>query len=297
MAPKAKQKTITEQEIMAETKQKAVPVQYLPSAQPYIAPPPKVSAQEIMAAATSKAVPKAQDVLATQTSKAVPKAQDVLATQTSKAKPKAQEPPSLPRPPPPREERTSSLTDKNPEQIYRNFMSKFKEYLLSKTAETRGKIIQQATPIHLQEMFMDEGKRWGVIENQATRKWPTVVQVFDLLDKNGQGDLHIIMQGIFEETLLRPDLARASSSTKGSGKYTPKAKAKTTSRATKKYIVYDKQPMIQPQPVATGSGKHRRQKVVSRLKPIKEDEEVVELIKPAKTHLSYLDFNNDPLFD
>ena len=73
-APKAKQRTITEQEIMVEAKQKAVPVQFRPSAQPYIAPPPKVSAQEIMAAATSKAAsPKAQDIQATRTSKAKPK--------------------------------------------------------------------------------------------------------------------------------------------------------------------------------------------------------------------------------
>ena len=136
-APKAKQRTITEQEIMAEAKQKAVPVQFLPSAQPYIAPPPKVSAQEIMAAATSKAVPKAQDLPATQTSKAVsPKAQDILATQTAKAKPKAQEPPSLPRPPPPREERASSSSAgqvaqvdvQDPDEIYGAFTSYLRGY-------------------------------------------------------------------------------------------------------------------------------------------------------------------------
>jgi hypothetical protein len=36
----------------------------------------------------------------------------------------------------------------------------------------------------------------------------------------------------------------------------------------------------------------QRQKGKARLKPIRE--EVVELIKPAKTHLSYIDLNNDP---
>ena len=49
---------------------------------------------------------------------------------------------------------------------------------------------------------------------------------------------------------------------------------------------------------STGAGKYKirgrpRAKTASRLKPIKEDEEVVELIKPAKNHLSYLDLNND----
>ena len=144
-------------------------------------------------------------------------------------------------------------------------MNKFKEYIISKDADTRVKIIQQATPIHLQEMFMDEGKKWGIIENQATRKWPSVMKVFDLIDKNGQGDLHRIMMEIFEATLLRPELAKASSSSsssKGSGKFKPKAKAK---------------PKAKP-----------------RLKPIKEDDEIVELIKPAKNHLSYIDLNNDP---
>ena len=89
-APKAKQRVITEQEIMAEAKQKAIPVRQLPSAQPYIAPPPKITAPEILATQTSKAAPKAQDILATQTSKASPKVSEpeILATQTSKAKPK-----------------------------------------------------------------------------------------------------------------------------------------------------------------------------------------------------------------
>ena len=49
---------------------------------------------------------------------------------------------------------------------------------------------------------------------------------------------------------------------------------------------------------SSGAGKYKirgrpRAKPASRLKPIKEDEEVVELIKPAKNHLSYLDLNND----
>ena len=73
---------------MAEAQQKAIPVRYLPSAQPYIAPPPKITAPEILATQTAKAPPKAQDILATQTSKAPPQAQDILATQASKAKPK-----------------------------------------------------------------------------------------------------------------------------------------------------------------------------------------------------------------
>ena len=48
------------------------------------------------------------------------------------------------------------------------------------------------------------------------------------------------------------------------------------------------QPQPQPQPVATGSGKHRRQKAASRLKPMKEDEEeILTVIKPPKTHLSF----------
>ena len=45
---------------------------------------------------------------------------------------------------------------------------------------------------------------------------------------------------------------------------------------------------------SSGAGKYKirgspRAKTASRLKPIKEDEEVVELIKPAKNHLSYID--------
>ena len=79
-----------------------------------------------------------------------------------------------------------------------------------------------------------------------------------------------------------------------------KAKPKAKSRATKKYIVYVQQPMMQPmpqpqsqpqpqtqpQPVATGSGKHRRQKAVSRLKPIQEEEvDIRTIIKPARNHL------------
>ena len=72
--PKAKQRVITEQEILAEAEQKAKPPKFLPSAQPYIAPPPNISAPEILATQTSKAAsPKAQDILATQTSKSKPK--------------------------------------------------------------------------------------------------------------------------------------------------------------------------------------------------------------------------------
>jgi hypothetical protein len=51
--------------------------------------------------------------------------------------------------------------------------------------------------------------------------------------------------------------------------------------------------------VPSGSGRYKgrgkakaKAKGKARLKPIRE--EVVELIKPAKTHLSYLDLNNDP---
>ena len=105
----------------------------------------------------------------------------------------------------------------------------------------------------------------------------------------------------------------ASSSGKSSGKKgkgltrvitKDKAKPKVKSRATKKEIVYVQQPMMQPMPqpqpqpqtlpLATGSGKHRRQKVVSRLKPIQEDEEETRtVIKPARNHLPYLDMMND----
>ena len=50
---------------------------------------------------------------------------------------------------------------------------------------------------------------------------------------------------------------------------------------------------------SSGAGRYKgrgrpRAKTASRLKPMNEDEEVVELIKPAKNHLSYLDLNNDP---
>jgi hypothetical protein len=50
---------------------------------------------------------------------------------------------------------------------------------------------------------------------------------------------------------------------------------------------------------SSGAGKYKgrgrpKAKTASRLKPIKEDEEVVELIKPARNHLPYLDLNNDP---
>ena len=49
--------------------------------------------------------------------------------------------------------------------------------------------------------------------------------------------------------------------------------------------------------VPRGSGRYKgkgkaKAKGKARLKPIRE--EVVELIKPAKTHLSYIDLNNDP---
>ena len=113
--------------------------------------------------------------------------------------------------------------------------------------------------------------------------------------------LNYVNEKIRESTTGRRSSSRSSSSgaKKGSGLTRTithvKAKPKTTSRATKTEIVYDQQPMMQPQPVATGSGKHRRQKAASRLKPIKEDEEAVELIKPDKTHISYLDLNKDVL--
>ena len=43
-----------------------------------------------------------------------------------------------------------------------------------------------------------------------------------------------------------------------------------------------------------GRGKHRRQKAVSRLKPIQEEEEELRtVIKPARNHLPYLDMMND----
>ena len=58
---------------MSVAKEKGFPARQLPSAQPYIAPPPKITAPEILATQTSKAPPKAQDILATQTSKAKPK--------------------------------------------------------------------------------------------------------------------------------------------------------------------------------------------------------------------------------
>ena len=48
---------------------------------------------------------------------------------------------------------------------------------------------------------------------------------------------------------------------------------------------------------SSGAGKFKlkpRAKAKTRLKPIKEDEEIIELIKPAKNHLSYIDLNNDP---
>ena len=50
---------------------------------------------------------------------------------------------------------------------------------------------------------------------------------------------------------------------------------------------------------SSGAGRYKgrgrpRAKTASRLKPIKEDEEVVELIKPARNHLPCLDLNNDP---
>ena len=56
----------------------------------------------------------------------------------------------------------------------------------------------------------------------------------------------------------------------------------------------------QPATPASSSGKkgkgfaRPRPKGKARLKTIKEDEEVVELIKPARNHLPYLDMNNDP---
>ena len=49
--------------------------------------------------------------------------------------------------------------------------------------------------------------------------------------------------------------------------------------------------------VPSGSGRYKgRGKAKSKaiLKPIKEGDEIVELIKPAKNHLSYIDLNNDP---
>ena len=53
------------------------------------------------------------------------------------------------------------------------------------------------------------------------------------------------------------------------------------------------------QAVPSGSGRYKgrgkakaKAKGKARLKPIRE--EVVELIKPAKAHLSYIDLNNDP---
>ena len=59
-APKAKQRVITEQEIMSVAKEKGVPVRQLPSAQPYLAPLPQITAPEILATQTAKAAPKAQ---------------------------------------------------------------------------------------------------------------------------------------------------------------------------------------------------------------------------------------------
>ena len=116
----------------------------------------------------------------------------------------------------------------------------------------------------------------------------------------------------------------AAESSSGAGRFKLKARAKAKpkakSRATEKDIVYVQQPMTQPmpqyrqqpvyapvpqpqtqpppqpqpQPVATGSGKHRRQKAVSRLKPIQEEEEEIRtVIKPARNHLPHLDMMND----
>ena len=110
----------------------------------------------------------------------------------------------------------------------------------------------------------------------------------------------IITQGVKKQELLKTKLVKfnierkvnekklaklipqGASSPSGAGRFTLKAKPQP-------------QPQPQPQPVATGSGKHRRQKAVSRLKPIQEDEEEIRtVIKPAKNNLSYIDLNNDP---
>ena len=60
--------------------------------------------------------------------------------------------------------------------------------------------------------------------------------------------------------------------------------------------IKQQQAMAQPAvaPATTGAGKLKkpRSKAKARLKPIKEGNEIVEVIKPPKMHLDYIDLNN-----
>ena len=62
-------------------------------------------------------------------------------------------------------------------------------------------------------------------------------------------------------------------------------------------IVEEKKQPATPSSSSSKKGKgftRPKAKGKARLKTIKEDDEIVELIKPAKNHLSYIDLNNDP---
>ena len=305
-APKAKQRVVSEQEIMAEAKQKATPANLRPSAQPYIPPPPKVSEQDIMATAKSKAIPKAQDIIATQTPKTIPKVSEpeILATQTSKAKPKG-----APR-----------LEDRQPLVITPEFaastallainsieaLAKNEEEVAKLNKELSNPSITKNEKSSIQFRIRSENKKANILMDEiktgasTIRKNETVKIIYDraveILEglKNDKTELRMIQEGRIEKS--KTHLSQVQHIAQKSNDI----KEKETALASIKRDLMEINRGVQSSSAAassSGAGKFKlkpRAKAKTRLKPIKEDEEIIELIKPAKNHLSYIDLNNDP---
>ena len=284
------------------------------------------TAAEAIAAQTSKAPPKskaptAAEAIAARTSKAKPPPQTPLPwpknprsvqspSSTAAASAAAAAAPSSTTVP-------NTLHLAEPNTIYDAFKSYLFKYYDNMNAS---ELIGALNDLNIRNIgyLFDEKFEKEVIGKKTHINSATYTSVKELVESQETIDVaKAYSNNKLREMKAQPASPASSSGKKGKGLTRiitkAKAKPKAKSRAANKEIVYVQQPMTQSmpqyrqqpvyapvpqpqpqpqpqqqtQPVATGSGKHRRQKAVSRLKPIQEeDEEIRTVIKPAKQHLT-----------
>ena len=186
----------------------------------------------------------------------------------------------------------------------------------------------------MKNWFMQDGKKWKLIGPASTRKAPKVQAVFDIMDTKGIATLKKLVEEILQQRVVGMGIIRRKSKAKAKAKgRTIKREMATTPQPTipqtmpptglqpQQYRQQLTATTITPQltqqlaqqvaeqikqqqataqpvvaPATTGAGKLKKpkSKAKARLKPIKEGNEIVEVIKPPKMNLDYIDLNNDP---
>jgi len=260
-APKAKQRMITEQEIMAEAKQKVVPAKFQPSAQPYIAPP-------LTSKAKPKGAPRLEDrtqfvITPKLTASEAPQNIDSIERLAKNEEDVAKLNAELSNPSITKNEESRiqfSIRDKNQKANIRSDSIKTGALIIRKDETVRTMYDRAVGTLEgikndkVELRMLIEGRKGATasIEKSKTHSSDEqrIAQKSNEI-KEKEAALVSLEDDLMEINRRVQSTSSAAAASTGAGRFTTKAakaraKPKAKSRATKTYIVYVQQPLIQP---------------------------------------------------